>query len=142
MPAPPPTGTGTGTGTGTEPRVEPVPHGWPSDDPTVRDEEGVLGRRPRRPPPEPASGDDREDGPAVAVVTEGRDHAGQRQAGGPDDLLGGRRRAGPAGRRGRTAAATRTPTRTPAQSITMTTSTSSTTSPPASNRPGACWWSW
>jgi lysophospholipase L1-like esterase len=42
MPAPPPTDTG--------PLAQPVPPGWPGDDPTVPDELGLLGGRPRRPP--------------------------------------------------------------------------------------------
>jgi hypothetical protein len=41
MPAPPPTDAG--------PLAEPVPPGWPGDDPTVPDELGLLGGRPRRP---------------------------------------------------------------------------------------------
>jgi hypothetical protein len=42
MPAPPPIDAG--------PLAQPVPPGWPGDDPTVPDELGVLGGRPRRPP--------------------------------------------------------------------------------------------
>jgi hypothetical protein len=42
MPAPPPTDADS--------LAQPVPPGWPGDDPTVPDELGLLGGRPRRPP--------------------------------------------------------------------------------------------
>ena len=97
MPGPPPTDTG--------PAAQPIPPGWPGDDPTVPDELGVLGSRPRRPPSidgvvlRRGNGSGERSEPAErrrAAQTDHRDHAhpGDRAAVDDDDLVAGVQPAG------------------------------------------------